>query len=94
MKTKIILVLLSLIICLFFATICNAQRQPLLSVTDVPPNEANNRFYNDLTAQINRPALSVVGFDNGSDHAAAIAAFMDDVPANSPPLTTPKNQTL
>ena len=70
MKTKITATVLSLIIFLIIAPVAHAQIfAPKWVINDIPPNEANERFYNDITTQLNRPALSVVGFDNGDDHS-------------------------
>jgi len=35
----------------------------------VPSNEVNDRFFNGVISGINRPALSIVGFDTGGDHS-------------------------
>ena len=66
MKTTIVLI--SLIMGSFFATALYAQKVTPWVINDVPPNEVNNRFYNDIVS-VNRPALSIVGFDNSNDHA-------------------------
>ena len=66
MKTTIVLI--TLIMNSFFAATLYAQRTTPWVINDVPPNEVNNRFYNDIVS-VNRPALSIVGFDNSNDHS-------------------------
>ena len=69
MKSKVIISLLTVFICVFITATSNAQKVTPWVINDVPLNESNDRFYNDISSQINRPALSMVGFDNGGDHS-------------------------
>lgn len=43
--------------------ICQAQ-----VIRSVPPNDPNNRFMEEIFLGIERPGLSVIGFDNGGDN--------------------------
>jgi hypothetical protein len=52
-----------------FSTATYSQKVTPWAINDVPPNEINNRFLNDVISDLNRPALSIVGFDNGGDHS-------------------------
>lgn len=38
-------------------------------ITSVPPTTGNNRYFDEVYSQIKRPALSVIGFDDGGDHS-------------------------
>jgi hypothetical protein len=58
---KTITTLCILVIICILASAAHAQIEiivPKWVVSDVPPNKSNNRFYNEITIQLNRPALS------------------------------------
>jgi hypothetical protein len=67
MKTKAILFILVTLCTL--STVSYGQKATPWVINDVPPNEINNRFLNDVISGLNRPALSIVGFDNSNDHS-------------------------